>query len=134
MATGNTAKDLADSLPVCGDLDDNGDEVELISLCDIVVTGIETGWSHFWVRKYDPDNLDMEWAIVAPLRSAGKGSKPILLNEARMRLAVQAYIQSRLDRGMTLAEVTKLVDGVYTDAVVADSILQFAIYQEEVFS
>lgn len=122
------AQELADRLPV---LDDHNDD--LIPLRDIVVTGVETGWSlHFWVRKYDPES-EGDWAILQALPSAGVGRKSVVLNETTVRAATAAYVDSRIQAGMPLDEAAKLIDGVYTDAEIADAILQFALYGEVVY-
>jgi len=129
------AYDLAAQLPVVGDLEGE----ELISLGDIVVTGIETDWIHFWVKDYAPfaDGVVTPWATIWPLKdSAGEDGKlpePVTLDENTVRKAVELYIDSRLSKGMEPGEVARLVDGSYTDAVVADSILQFALYGSEVY-
>lgn len=137
MPPGETAFDLAASLPVC---EDDGEDSDLISLCDIVITGIEHHeFKHFWVRKYDYKASGAEgdeWAIIQALPSAEQDppDKHVALNQTTMRKAVELYIKARLDGGMTLEDVRQLVDGSYTDVVVADDILQFALYGEQLFS
>lgn len=134
---------ITDELPVCiSEADVIG--TDLISLCDIVVTGIEVPaeWNHFRVHKYDPkaDGIHQSWGVLGPLQSAGKwkpdGSKihPIELWARVVRKAVYDYLLDRLNRGMDLSEARLMVNGSYTDAVVADSILQFALYGQEVYS
>ncbi len=115
---------------------DDDSESDLISLVDIVITGIETDWQHFRVRKYDPDadgSADHPWAIIERLSSAGMPRTHVALDAVTMRAAVELYLVDRLEHGMSLDEACHMVDGSYTDAVVADSILQFALYGEEVF-
>lgn len=148
------AVELANSLPVCTDLEleakyaesdgEMSDEelraLDLISLCDIVITGCETGLKSFIVEGYKPDGdgISVPWATLRPEQGASNGSpvqpyKPVQLYARTVRQAVQDYIDTRLQAGMSEEEATKLVDGSYTDAAIADSILQFAIYGEEVF-
>lgn len=130
---------ITDSLPSCDDSEEGSD---LISLCDIVVTGIESGWTHFWIRLYDPkqNGIEKPWAVLGPLPSAGDtkpdGTKiiPVELYSAVVRKATYEYLLNRLNGGMPLEEAKLLVDGSYTDAVIADSILQFALYGMEVYS
>jgi hypothetical protein len=127
---------ITDELPVCEE------DSDLISLCDIVVTGIEhEEWTHFWIHKYDPkaDGVKKAWAVLRPLPSAGE-FKPngeriqsVVLYARDVRRAVYDYLLSRLNGGMDPAGARQLVDGSYTDTVVADSILQFALYGEEVY-
>lgn len=132
------AEGLAASLPTCTDYEVEGSD--LMSLCDIVVVGVETEWEHFGVSNYQPNNDGSPahpWAILHVLPS-GLPCKPGFgadahLTEATMRRAVKEYLQSRLTGGMSPVEAARLVDGSYTDAEIADSILQFAIYGEEVF-
>lgn len=131
---------IAADLPVC----DEDAESDLISLCDIVITGVETGWKHFWVEGYTPeaDGVLRPWATLKPLEGAVVGAGghdvvegvlPVALTADVVRKAVAAYMDKRLEGGMSLSEATNLVDGSYTDAVIADSILQFALYGEEVY-
>ena len=127
---------IADDLPVKDDLCDS----DLISLVDIVVTGIETPWTHFRVEGYDPeaDGVIKAWARLYPLPESADASgllcNPALLTAESVRKAVAAYMDSRIAGGIGLEEARKLVDGSYTDAVIADSILQWALYGEDVFS
>lgn len=129
---------ITDSLPS----KDPGADSDLISLCDIVVTGIETEWRHWFLHKYDPDadGIAVGWAVLGPLPSAGDSKpdgstiRPVELYESTVRKAVYEYLLSRLNRGLDLSEARQLVDGSYTDAVIADSILQFALYGQEVYS
>lgn len=143
---------IADSLPTCGE------DSDLISLCDIVITGIETDWTHFWVHKYDPDanGGSSSWGVLAPLPSAGRRRttphvahegcdegetcgnfgypyEPVELFAPVVRRAVWLYLKSRLEGGLGLDEARQLVDGSYTDAEIADSILQFALYGQEIY-
>lgn len=131
-----SAVHLASVLPVCDDPEGPGSD--LISLCDIVITGVETGWSHFLVEAYDykADGITKPWAILHPEKGAedpGKTIEPVALTADVVRKAVEAYIDTRLQAGMSPADAAQLVDGSWTDAPIADSILQFAIYGEEVF-
>lgn len=126
------AADMAAQLPVVAD--DDADD-EMISLADIAVTGIEHHeWLHFWTKDYTPDadGVKVPWATIWPLKDSGK-DEPVALNETTMRKAVELYLDNRLKAGMRFADAAMMVDGVYTDAVVADSILQFALYGEEVY-
>lgn len=130
------AEGLASSLP----LRDDKTESDLISLVDIVITGVETGWIHFMVHEYDieADGTTKPWAILTPLASAGKNKNGLdyaakALYHQVVRRGVVAYLEDRLARGMSESEAAKMVDGSYTDAVVADSILQFILYGEEVY-
>lgn len=136
MSEGNAAvaEALASSLPVCED------DSDLISLCDLVITGIETEWTHWFVRKYDYKATGApvdgeEWAILEALPSARQEppNKHIALNQETVREAVKGWLSMRLNGGMSFADCQKMIDGSYTDAVVADSILQFALYGEEVY-
>lgn len=135
--TGNEilARSLAESLPIC----DEDDESDVISLCDLVVTGFETGLVNWRTRKYSPDSdgtLLHPWAIVAPLPSGlreGQKSAPVSINAHSIRDAVALYAVTALNRGTPLEEVQKLLDGSYTDAEIADAIIQTAIYGEVVF-
>jgi hypothetical protein len=123
---------LAADLPVT----DEDSASDLISLQDIVITGIETGWTHFWVSQYDfeaPGTDDQPWAILRPLADAGAGDVTPL-TAAVVRDAVTRYADKHIDRGTPLEEVRKLLDGSYTDAVIADSILQIAVYGQELYS
>jgi hypothetical protein len=128
---------------------DDESESDLISLVDIVITGIEAvPWVHFIVDDYNPDasgeGPDNAWAILNPLEAAQppegiQGTieprfEAVYLTTDTVRKAVAAYADARIDGGMALEAVRNLMDGSYTDAVVADSVLQFAIYGEEVFS
>jgi hypothetical protein len=121
---------------------DDESESDLISLVDIVITGIEAvPWVHFIVDDYNPDasgeGPDNAWGVLIPLpESANENdalANPVFLTTDTVRKAVAAYADARIDGGMGLNAVRNLMDGSYTDAVVADSILQFAIYGEEVF-
>lgn len=141
MAEGNAAvaEALASSLPVCDDDDEEGGDV--ISLCDLVITGIETGWTHWWTRKYNFQATGApvdgeEWAIIEALPSAKMDppNKHIALNQVTVRTAVQGWLEKRLNGGMKFADAQKLIDGSYTDAVIADAILQFALYGEEIYN
>lgn len=134
---------IADSLPVTDAAADyrEGDK-ERIPLQDIVVTAIEHHeFNHFRVRKYDPDadGVEREWAIVEGLPSAYvmQGHLPKnrgrLLDAASVRKGVELYLDDRLSKGMPEEEAQKMVDGVYTDVLVCDSIVQFILYGEEVF-
>lgn len=136
---------IADELPVCEDLDDEfGMESDLISLRDIVVTAIDTGIDshHWWIHKYDPraDGVINGWAVLAPLPSAGdfkpdgRHIRPVELYAPTVREGVYLYLLDRLNKGMDLSEARRMVDGSYTDVVVADSIIQFVLYGQEVFS
>lgn len=125
---------LAADLPVKDDEETGSD---LISLCDIVITGIETGWQHFWVHDYDPhaDGIETPWAVLTPLiEEASEPEKSVPLTAETVRKAVEVYVDRHIDRGTPLEETRKLMDGSYTDAVIADSILQIALYGEEVYS
>lgn len=116
---------------------DDDSESDLISLVDIVITGVETPWRHFWVEGYDPeaDGKIKAWAKLLPLKDAADPlPDAVLLTSETVRKAVAAYLDSRLEAGMRHSEATRLVDGSYTDAVIADSILQFALYGEEVYN
>lgn len=138
------AEGLAASLPVR----DDDSESDLISLVDIVITGIETPWSglHFQVKDYDfeasGETLREAWAEIVGLPSAyteeqlKSGNEPgrVTLFHETVRSGVVRYLQDRLNRGMAPSDVAKMIDGSYTDAVVADSILQFCLYGEEVFA
>lgn len=135
---------LAGSLPTCeptppnpldNDEDLDPDEGNLISLCDIVVTAIDCDLHHFKVTEYDSSagGIDRPWATLWPLRE-GSGWRPIQLTAFVMRKAVYDYLISRLNRGMAREEVAKMVDGSYTDELVADCILQFALYGGEVYT
>lgn len=132
---------ITDELPVCGD-EDSEEDSDLISLCDIVVTAIETDWTHWWVHKYDPraDGVINGWAVLAPLPSAGDfkpdGStiRPVELFAPTVRKGTYLYLLDRLNKGMDLSEARRMVDGSYTDAMVADSIIQYILYGEEVYS
>lgn len=136
MASHPSAIHLASILPVC----DKEAESDYISLCDIVITGVETGWSHFVVEGYNPDAEGSEtnpWAILHPLPrdwDADAVPSSVKLSAQVIRDAVEAYIDTRIAGGMSISEAAKMVDGSYTDAVIADSILQFAIYHEDVYS
>lgn len=132
---------LAADLPIKDEEDANGD---LISLNDIVITGIEAvPWVHFRVQEYDPaatGEIGDAWARLLPLEDAQPDPKehkqrhvPVSLTAEIMRFAVAKYVDSRIDGGMGLEEARKLMDGSYTDAPIADSILQFALYGEEIF-
>lgn len=155
MATDPRATAIADSLPVTGEESlserqtspDFGEE-ERIDLESIVVTAIEHHeFNHFRVRKYDPDadGVEREWAVIQGLPSAftdlqwatrdAKQPWPpfVVLDSVTVRKGVEAYLNDRLSKGMDEAEARKMVDGVYTDVVVCDSIIQFALYGEEVF-
>lgn len=115
---------------------------EVIPLADIVITAIEHHeFTHFRVRKYDPDadglTAATAWAIVEPLASGLKTLQamhsPTLLWESTVRAGVRLYLNDRLSKGMDEEEARKMVDGVYTDVLVCDSIIQFILYGEEVF-
>lgn len=130
---------IAATLPA---LDDEF-ESDLMPLGDIVVTGVElVPWVHFLVQDYQPDahgTADDPWATLVPLAAAQPPTgqvqfKPVDLTISTVRAAVAAYLDSRIDRGMPKHEAIKLVDGSYTDAEIADSILQFALYGKEIFS
>lgn len=124
---------------------DDACESDLIALADIVVTGVETGWLHFWVDNYRPEAAgtpDAPWCTLRPLQGkvvgaggvdVAEGVQPVTLTEEVVRNAVTVYVDSRVEGGMGLEEARRLVDGSYTDAVIADSILQFAIYGEELY-
>ena len=131
MADLTYAEGLAASLPV----KDETSESDLISLVDIVITGVETPWHHFGLLSYKPeaDGVEVPWATITPLSDSG-APNACDLYASTIREAVTAYLQARLDSGMAPAEAAKMVDGSYTDAVVADSILQFALYGEEIYS
>lgn len=123
---------IAESLPV---RDDDCDS-DLISLVDIVITGIETGWTHFWVHNYDAeaDGVEKPWAEIHDFEQATMPRNPVKLYADTVREAVAKYIDTRISAGMAYPEAAKLVDGSYTDAVISDSILQFALYGEEIYS
>lgn len=133
------AHELARWLPCCGDEDDTDSDSksDLISLCDIVITAMDHNeFTHFRTRFYEPKNTGQKgspWAIVEALPSSGAVRRPVFLDLASIRKAVEDYAYSRLSRGMDWKEVQRLVDGSYTDLQVADSIVQFAIYGEEVY-
>lgn len=135
---------LAAALPVRDD-EANSD---LISLVDIVITGIEAvPWCHFKVIDYNHEASGEEpehasWGTIIGLEAAytqeqlDSGLEPgsVVLWEGTVREAVAAYVDSRIDAGMGFEEAQRLVDGSYTDAAVADSILQFLLYREVVFN
>lgn len=142
MATDPRATAIADSLPVsasepAGAEADEGEE--RIPLADIVVTAIEHNeFSHFRVRKYNPDadGLTSEWAIVEahPTGLAeGQVRTAVVLDATAVRKGVESYLNDRLSKGMSADDARMMVDGVYTDVVVCDSIVQFIVYGEEVF-
>lgn len=134
------ARQLANHLPVCheeeayeGDPHEGGNG-DLISLCDIVITAMESEWTHWRTRFYEPKNSGVgndPWAIIERL---DKKAPPIFLTQQVVRQAVEDYAYSRLVRGMAWDQVQMLVDGSYTDAPIADSIIQFAVYKEEVYA
>jgi hypothetical protein len=126
------AKELVDKLPVC----DFECESDYISLCDIVPTGIETPWTFFLVKTYNPESRTSNppWATIVGLADSPCPGKEVVLDEQTVRAATLAYLRSRLDAGMPEEEAAKLVDGSYTDAEIADAILQFALYGEVVYS
>lgn len=126
------AEGLAKRLPVT-DPESNSD---FISLADIVVTGVETPWTHFGVLFYDhtADGVSRPWVTLVGLAEAGLGPIQCDMYASTVRKAVQSYLQDRLDHGMDVIEAARMIDGSYTDALVADSILQFAIYGKEVFA
>lgn len=147
MASDPRAKAIADSLPVVESEEDEvrrvvDGERERIPLQDIVITAIEHHeFNHFRVRKYDPDadgvTKGREWAIVEGLEAAyaAGAARPsaTLLNARTVRQAVEDYLNDRLTKGMSEDDARMMVDGVYTDVIVCDSIVQFALYGEEVF-
>lgn len=141
-AVDSRATAIADSLPVSepepsGAEADEGEE--RMPLQDIVITAIEhSEFKHFRIRKYDPDadGIEHEWAIVEPLPEGlkeGEERRPFILDAATVRKGVEQYLDNRLSRGMTAADARMMVDGVYTDVLVCDSIVQFIVYGEEVF-
>lgn len=125
------AEALATRLPVRDDAADS----DLISLVDIVITGVETPFVHFGMLFYDPDadGLTKPWVTLVGLPDAGKGPIQVDLYASTVRAAVRNYLTDRLAHGMMADEAAKMVDGSYTDALVADSILQYALYGEEVY-
>jgi hypothetical protein len=107
-----------------------------MSLVSFVIAGLEVDCCpHFRVRKYDPgaDGVRKSWAVLAPLYDSGV-KKPVELWAETVRLAVATYLESRLNGGLALEEAHKLVDGTYTDVIVVDSVLQFALYGKQVYS
>lgn len=125
------AEGLAKSLPI----KDDNNESDLISLVDIVITGIEVPWTHFGILSYKPDadGVETPWATLVALPGAALGEIQRDLYANTVREAVQNYLQDRLNAGMDVLEAAKMIDGSYTDALVADSILQFAIYGKEIY-
>lgn len=136
MARHPSAVHLASILPGC----DREVESEYISLCDIVVTAVEHNeWVHFSVTAYNPeaDGVIEPWAVIWPLKDSGD---PLVFRESgcamwdkTVRDAVELYLDRRIASGMPIVDAARMVDGSYTDAVVADSILQFALYGEEIY-
>lgn len=118
----------------------NSEEPERIPLADIVVTAIEHNeFSHFRTRFYDPDadGVTHPWAIIEPFRvldSDPPKPAPVVLNAETIRKGVEAYLSDRLAKGMNEDEARMMVDGVYTDVIVCDSIIQFIAYGGEVLS
>jgi hypothetical protein len=109
----------------------------MISLVDIVSTGIEHHeWRHFTLHRYAPnaDGVKESWATIGQLPSFATDPLQITLTADVIRKAVELYIDSRLAAGLPLLEAARLIDGSYTDVAIADSILQFALYGEEVYS
>lgn len=140
MATDPRAVAIAASLPVTDKVTDyrEGDK-ECIPLQDIVITAIEHNeFNHFRVRKYDPDadGVEREWAIVEGFvtkADEAREQKRVSLDAATVRKGVELYLEDRLRHGMTEDDARMMVDGVYTDVIVCDSIIQFTLYGEEVF-
>jgi hypothetical protein len=134
------ADGLAAALPTCGDAPEG--MPDYISLCDIVATGVEHHeFTHFTVSEYDPDadGVNKPWGVLIPLGSAGPRDdgyeyQPRVLWADSVRRAVSAYVADRLSRGMDTLDVTALVDGSYTDVIVADSVLQFLLYGKEIYA
>jgi len=129
--TSEVAQALAASLPV----KDDDCKSDWISLVDLAVVGIEISQAHFRVQHYNPDadGLNEPWAILLPLDSSRQSGLPKAIYASTVRNAAAAYLDSRLRTGLSLGEARKLIDGSYTDAEVAGSILQFALYGEEVY-
>lgn len=126
---------LAESIPVR----DDECESDLMPLADIVVTGIEiVPWTHFYVTNYRPDasgDTDHPWATIAPLDDVQDPQpEPLALTADVVRAAVAAYADKRIAGGMSLEDVRDFIDGSYLDASIADSILQLALYGEELLN
>lgn len=130
---------LAQLIPA---LDDDF-ESDMMPLGDIVVTGVElVPVVHFLVKDYRPDatgEVGDPWARLLPLDAAQPPTgqpriPPVSLTIEIMRAAVAKYLDTRIAAGMAPNEAMKLVTGDYTDWGIADSILQFAVYGEEVFN
>lgn len=129
-----TAKALVADLPV----NDGADgESDLISLIDVVVTAVEHDeFMHFRVRAYSPSAAGTEeapWAVLQRLADANMGLRSIKITADGVREAAERYIESRLEGGMSLDEARRLVDGSYTDVIIADAIIQFAVYGKVIY-
>lgn len=116
---------------------DDDFESDYMPLGDIVVTGVELVPAvHFYVDEYRPDATgadDDPWCVLRPISGfTGTPRKP--LTQTTVRSAVAAFIDHRIEGGMDFEEARRLVDGSYTDWSIADSILQFALYGEEVLN
>jgi hypothetical protein len=125
---------------IAGQLPATGIETDYVSLQDIVITGIENDFSFFGVSGYDPDadGDGAPWAILTPLADAGKGEK-VALTITTVRKAVAAFLTNRMtipgpngEPVWTSSQAKEAMEDV--DAPRADSILQFAVYGEEVFA
>lgn len=114
--------------------DEEENSLDLMPLSDIVITGIETPYNSFVIYNYDPDadgTDDNPWAELAPISTAdGHNAR---LTQTTVRQAVSAYISKRLIKdGWTPAQIMESLQGHYMDAPIADAILQFAVYDEDI--
>jgi hypothetical protein len=132
MSTRDVAVAIASVLPVVSDIG-----IEYSSLQDIVITGIETPWANFLVDSYTPNaggGAGEPWAVIRPLPEAAVDDRIIELDALSVRRGVEAYSEARLEIGWSIVKILFTLEESVTDAEIADSILQFIAYGEEVIS
>lgn len=125
----------SEMIPV-SDANEQDNPLDLMPLRDIVITGVENSFSSYIVDKYDPDAAGTDenpWGVLISLPESGQ-SRSVLITQKTVRQAVATYICHRLNtHSWAPARVIESLQSFVMDAPVADSILQFAVYGEDIF-